>query len=181
MKGKYVTRYKCRERPREEWLAVPVDLTDAGLSASTVNLAREAAKDRYRKPSAAGRFWQLRRIIRCGECESILSPRTVTRKRADGTTARNHYHQCRRRYNTGPRDCDHTTSYPAAALEEAIWQAIHGLISDPERLRRQWEAQVERERRELLRGDPDSYFNWSAYTTYAPGRRTGAGSTRRSD
>jgi hypothetical protein len=33
MKGKYVTRYKCRERPREEWLVVPVDINDAGLSA----------------------------------------------------------------------------------------------------------------------------------------------------
>jgi site-specific DNA recombinase len=156
MKGKYVTHYKSRERPREEWLAVPVDLTDAGLSASTVDRAREAAKDRYRKPSAAaGRFWQLRGIVCCGQCGSILSPHTVTRKRADGTTARNHYHQCRRHFNTGPRDCDHTTSYPAAALEEAIWQAVHDLISDPERLVRQWEAEVERKRRELLRGDPD--------------------------
>jgi hypothetical protein len=51
------SRYKARERPREEWLTVPVDIADAGLSAITVDCAREAAKDRYRKPSgAAGRF-----------------------------------------------------------------------------------------------------------------------------
>jgi Recombinase zinc beta ribbon domain len=136
-------------------LAVPVDLTDTGLSASTVDRAREAAKDRYRKPSAAGRYWQLRGIVCCSECGSILSPHTVTRKRADGATARNHYHQCRRHFNTDPRVCDHTISYPAAAPEEAIWQAIHGLISDSERLRRQWEAEVERKRQELLRRDPD--------------------------
>jgi hypothetical protein len=131
-------------------------VTDAGLSASTVDRAREAAKDRYRKPSgAAGRFWQLRGIARCGECGSVLSPHYVSRTRADGTKAHNFYYQCRRHYNTGPRDCDHTTSYPASALEEAIWQAIYGLISNPERLRRQWKAEVERKRRELLRGDPD--------------------------
>jgi hypothetical protein len=84
-----------------------------------------------------------------------MSPHTVQRTRVDGTKAHNFYYQCRRRYNNGPRDCDHTTSYPTAALEEAIWQAIHSLISDSERLRRQWEAEVERKRRELLRGDPD--------------------------
>lgn len=154
-KGRYVPRYKSRERPREEWLTVPVDITGAGLSAGTVDRAREAAKDRYRKPSrAAGRFWQLRGIARCGECGSVLTPLPVPRKRADGTKAHNFYYQCRRRYNNGPRDCDHTTSYPAAVLEETVWEAVYGLLSDPERLVRQWQAHIDHERERLLRGEP---------------------------
>jgi hypothetical protein len=83
-----------------------------------------------------------------------MSPHTVQRTRADGTKAHNFYYQCRRRYNNGPRDCDHTTSYPANVLEETVWEAIYGLLSDPERLVRQWQAHVDRERERLLRGDP---------------------------
>ena len=153
-KGDYIPRYKIRERPREEWLAVPVDVTDAGLSADTVDRAREAAKDRSRKPSRAGRrFWQLRGIAYCGECGSVLSPHTISRRRADGSRAQNFYYQCRRRYNTGPRDCEHTRSYPAGVLEETVWDTVYRLISNPHRLLRQYEEHIERERQEL-RLDP---------------------------
>ncbi len=44
--------------------------------------------------------------------------------------------------------------YRAAELEETIWSAVHGLISNPDRLRRQHERARERARREM-RGDPD--------------------------
>jgi hypothetical protein len=44
---------------------------------------------------------------------------------------------------------------PAAQLEEAVWQAIYDLLSDPQRIKRQWKAHVEREWRKLLRGYPD--------------------------
>jgi hypothetical protein len=153
-KGDYVPRYKIRERPREEWLAVPVDVTDAGLSADTVDRAREAAKDRYRKPSrAGGRFWQLRGIAYCGACGSVLSPHTVSRTRADGSRAQNYYYQCRRHYNTGPRDCEHARSYPAGVLEETAWDTVYRLISNSHRLLRQYEEHIERERQEL-RLDP---------------------------
>jgi hypothetical protein len=153
-KRRFVTRYGYKERPRREWLVVPVDITDAGLAAGTVDRAREAAKVRYRKPSgAAGRFWQLRGIAYCGECGSVLSPHYVTGTRADGSKTRIHYHQCRRRYNTGPKDCDHTTSYRAEILEKTIWEAVYGLLSDPERLKRQYREHIDREREQLLRGD----------------------------
>jgi site-specific DNA recombinase len=152
----FVKRHRYRLRPRSEWLVVPVDVTEAGLSAATVDRAREAAKDRYRKPSkAAGRFWELRGIVRCAECGSVLSPHTTTRKRADGTTARSHYHQCRRRYNNGSRDCDHTTSYPAAELEASVWQGAQMLLEDPHRLQAAYEKELERKRREARGMDPE--------------------------
>lgn len=153
---KFVTRYSAELRPRDEWLIVPVDVTDAGLSRAVVDRAREAARDRYREPSgAAGRFWQLRGVAKCGECGSVLSPHTVTRRRKDGTVARTSYYQCRARYNNGARrDCGHTRSYPAPAMEMGVWEAVYGLLSDPDRLKRQHDAHVERLRREM-RGDPD--------------------------
>lgn len=153
--GGIVTRYSSEPRPREEWIVVPVDITDAGLSRAVVDRAREGARDRYREPSGASdRTWQVRGIAKCVECGSVLSPHTVTRPRKNGTVARNAYYQCRRRYNNGPTTCDHTTSYPAAVLEQAVWEAILSVISDPDRLRRQHDQYVERVRREM-RGDPD--------------------------
>jgi hypothetical protein len=152
---RYVTRYSSELRPREQWLTIPVDITDAGLSRATVDRARELAKDRYKKPSrAADRFWQLRGIARCGECGSVLSPHTVTRKRQDGTRVRTPYYQCRRYFNNGRRNCSHTRSYPAAQLEATVWYEILVLLSDPARLRRQAEGYIARRRQEIC-GDPD--------------------------
>lgn len=144
-----------KRRDREEWLSVPVDITGAGLTVAMVDRGREVAKSRYTKPSqAAARFWQLRGIVFCGECGSILSPHQVTATRADGRKVRTPYYQCRRKWSSGTKDCDHTKSYPTAALEEAIWKEVFALISDPERLFRGHAKAIERRKREM-RGDPD--------------------------
>lgn len=146
-----VTHYPTKLNPREQWLAVPVDITDAGLDRGQNERARERAKDRYRKPSnAAGRFWQLRGVVYCGECGAVLSPQTVGRTRKDGSKRTNFYYQCRRHFNTGPRDCDHTRSYPAPVLEQTIWEAVYDLLGDPERLKRQHKLKLEEKRREML-------------------------------
>jgi site-specific DNA recombinase len=153
--AEYRTRYSAEQRPREEWLRVPVDVTDTGLSAALVDRAREAAKNRYRKPSgAAGRFWQLRGIVRCAECGSIQSPHTVKARRKDGTMRVNFYYQCRRKFNGGHPTCDHTRSYPAAPLEESIWERMQELLSDPKRLLRAYRKEIEGQY-EGERGDPD--------------------------
>lgn len=150
-----VTHYPTKLNPREEWLAVPVDVTGAGLDRAQIERARERAKDRYRKPSnAAGRFWQLRGIAKCGECGAVLSPQTVGRTRADGSKPKNFYYQCRRKFNTGPKTCDHTRSYPAVGMEELIWESTQGLLRHPERLQKAYEEEIERKKRSLLR-DPE--------------------------
>lgn len=83
-----------------------------------------------------------------------MSPHTVARRRADGTTARTFYYQCGRRYSNGPRACDHTRSYPAATLEESAREAAQTLLSEPKRLQSAYEKEIERKRRKM-RGDPD--------------------------
>ncbi|MDQ3302828.1 MAG: recombinase zinc beta ribbon domain-containing protein [Actinomycetota bacterium] len=152
---RFVKRYSAAENPREQWLSVPVDITEAGLDRGRIERARERSKDRYRKPSnAAGRFWQLRGIAKCGECGAVLSPQTVGRTRADGSKPKNFYYQCRRKFNTGPKTCDHTRSYPAAGMEELIWESTQGLLRHPERLQKAYEEEIERKKRSLLR-DPE--------------------------
>ncbi len=44
--------------------------------------------------------------------------------------------------------------YRAVELEEQVWSFVHGLLTDPERLRAGLEAMIE-EKRKALRGDPD--------------------------
>lgn len=155
-KDAFVTRSTSKDRPPEEWLYVPIDVTHTGLSRATVDRAREMVKARYRKPSkAGGRSWQLKSVLRCGECGAAISPHTSKRKLKDGTVRpANFYYVCRAKYNDSPRDCGHTTSYPAASLEERVWGAVFGILSEPDSLRKQHERHMSRLREEL-RGDPD--------------------------
>jgi len=152
----YRTRHSAKVRPREEWLVVPVDITDSGLDRATVDRAREQAKDRYREPSnAAGRFWELRGLARCAECGAVLSPHTVRRYLKDGTPAKSsHYYQCRSKYNDSPRDCDHTRSYPAEKLEAEVWNVVGESLRDPEAIAAQYDTLIRR-MRQYLRQDPE--------------------------
>lgn len=95
--------YSAEVRPEEEWLRVPVDITEARVERSWVDGARDRLRKRRTMPAKeALRYWTLRGIVRCPECGSVLSPTWVSRKRADGSTARNFYYTCRRRFNNSP-------------------------------------------------------------------------------
>jgi hypothetical protein len=64
----YRKRKKVLDKPRNEWIAVPVP--DAGLPRDLVDAARSAIRDN-RGPSSAGRrFWELSGgILYCGCCD----------------------------------------------------------------------------------------------------------------
>ncbi len=59
------------------------------------------------------------------------------------------YYRCKQRYGHGARDCTNTRSYPAAVLEEVVWQAVYSIVSDTERLKRQWQEHIDRQIRRL--------------------------------
>jgi hypothetical protein len=147
-------RYSAEVRPEEEWLRVPVDITDARIERAWVDGARDRLKQRRAKPSnAAGRFWPLRGLLLCPDCGSVLSPQTVTGKRADGSTARNFYYTCRRRFNNSPRDCSQTKHHPAEALEAEVWGFVAGKLSNPREIVAGLDARIEQERAKMG-GDP---------------------------
>lgn len=151
--------YSAEVRPEEEWLRVPVDITDARIERGWVDGARDRLKQRRVKPSkAAGRLWPLRGLLRCPDCGSVLSPQTVTRKRADGSTARNWYYVCRRRFNNSPRDCKQTKHYPAEALEAEVWGFTVGKLSNPREIVAGLDKRIEQERAKLG-GDPSREEN----------------------
>ncbi len=132
-------------RPREEWVAVPVALEGSGLSQALVDAAREVMHGnlRRRPPATAGRrFWQLSGgIARCDVCGNGFSPNSAGRGRV--------YYRCFTRYISGVEACTNNRHMAAPALEEAVWQAVLHLISDPHRLLRQYREHVESQKRQV--------------------------------
>jgi site-specific DNA recombinase len=152
--GGYRDRYETVHRPREEWSAVAVDLTDAGLERELVEAARERMEQNERRPpsNVGQRFWELSGgVARCAVCGSVLSPQAHRRRSGNGFRF---YYTCRQRYGNGPRHCTNTRSNPAVSLEEAVWEVVHGLLSDPGRLQEAYEKEIERTKRQH-RGDPE--------------------------
>jgi len=151
--GAIRNRVENIDRPREEWVVVPVSLVDAGLSRPLADAAGEVLAEnlRRRTPStAARRFWQLSGgIARCDVCGNGFSPHTVNQQGKIRT-----YYRCFTRFNSGLDACSNGRYMQAPALEWAVWNAVYRLISDPHRLLRQYREHVEHQKRQV-RGDPD--------------------------
>ena len=90
-KGHYV------QRPKEEWVAVPVP--DSGIPREWVDVAREALKGNSVPSSAGRRVWELSGgIIKCSECGRNMMIHSVLAARAKG---RRFYYRCRSRTRDG--------------------------------------------------------------------------------
>jgi DNA invertase Pin-like site-specific DNA recombinase len=113
-KSRFVGRGKEREvyeAPREEWTAIPVDLTGSGLDRAIVDRAREQIGSNKPSSKLDSRFWQLSGsgILRCAECGRSMT----TDKRAK-QSGYNFYYRCR----PSSRDvCPNKKSHPAEDLE----------------------------------------------------------------
>jgi len=62
------------------------------------------------------------------------------------------YYQCATRRQVGKHACSFSRANNAKKAEAAVWDAISALLTDPESLRRDLEAMIEREKE--TRGDP---------------------------
>lgn len=138
------------EKPRSEWVAVPV--SDAGIARDTVFAARRRVKQNRKTSSAGGRFWELSGgIVFCAECGMRLLQDRRSRSRG---APYYHYYRCQTRRRHGEEAYPNGKSYPAEKLEGAVWDLVSGLMSDPERLRCDLEWMVELERG-AVRGNPE--------------------------
>jgi site-specific DNA recombinase len=141
-------RYEKTPRPKEEWIGVPIPLSGAQLSRANVDAACGRISDNTRRPPStmAERFWQLASgIVYCKECGSVLSPKA--RRRSSGKV--DTWYGCRRPYNGGPVGCEHRRSYRAYPLEEAVWKHIERFLSDPERVKAEYDRHIARHRAQL--------------------------------
>lgn len=145
----YRYAYKTLEKPREEWVPIPVP--DSGIPREWVDRAR-AAIEHNRRPSSAGlRFWELSGgILRCASCERAMQSTSIP-----STTGKvHHYYRCPRRVRDGKAGCENGKNPRADHAEPLVWEMVSGLLKDPERLRIGLEAMIER-KSGLLRGNPE--------------------------
>jgi site-specific DNA recombinase len=148
---RYVTRTRYTEKPREEWIAVPVP--GAGVPKEDVERAREALQNNEKCSSAGRRFWELSGgIFRCAQCGRALVAVT-TLKGPKGRRRRMFYYMCATRRQRGKHACSFSKSMNAQKAETAVWDAVSALLTDPKSLEADLEAMIEREKE--TRDDPE--------------------------
>jgi site-specific DNA recombinase len=148
--GSYYWKQGIRERPRSEWVAVPVP--DSGIPREHVDAAREAIKDNAPTPEAGYRYWELAGVMVCGVCGRRMSK--TRRMKGRGYEGYYHYYYCDTRNEKGRDACPQLKGFRAEPLEAEVWTLVRSLLEEPEKLRIGLDAMVEEARRET-RGDPE--------------------------
>jgi len=150
---RYRREARFTEKPRDEWIAVPVPY--AGIPREVVDAAQAAIKDNRRPSSAGRRFWELSGgVLRCSICGHSMATRSI---RANAGTFFHHYYYCRNHRNNrnGAPACTNRKNLRALDLEGRVWDLLSGLLKDPERLRAGLDEMIEAERAGM-RGDPEA-------------------------
>jgi site-specific DNA recombinase len=127
---RYVRRSTTIQKPREEWIAIPVP--DAGIPREWVDRAREAVSDNVKFSRAGGRFWELSGLMKCSKCGRGMlgnSPPNASRKKIY------HYYRCRTRHMEGTGACSMWKNIRAGEAERAVWSFVSNLLLNPDALR----------------------------------------------
>src|SRR5215207_1741930 len=106
-------RHVKQERPRSEWIAVPIE--DAGIPPAWVEAARDKVKNNVRPSNAGRRLWMLKGYAYCA-CGSSLRPFTVTPRR----DKLHFYYVCGKQRRHGAGTCPFAKYYAAGDLEERV-------------------------------------------------------------
>jgi hypothetical protein len=142
---------KVFDKPRAEWIAVPVP--ESGIPREWVDAARAAIKDNQRQSANGDRFWELSGgILYCAECGCRMTVHATL----DSRNGRRYgYYRCPKRGRHGVQKvCINGKHHRAAEAEAAVWDLVPGLLKDPERVRAGLDEMIEQERAGM-RGDPD--------------------------
>ena len=86
-------RRKVEAVPREQWVAIPLDLSGSGLEREQVERARASIADNRATARVGDRFWELSRgFLFCAECGRVMAA-DARRERGRGTA--HFYYRCR--------------------------------------------------------------------------------------
>ena len=143
----YRRRRTTTERPREEWIAVPVP---ANMPAAVVEAARQRIEEnRTQEKKYLAREWELRGLLRC-PCGAGMRTQTTN----PHNKGHYFYYSCsRRRKFRKMCDC-RQPSIRAGAVEPVVWEFVRGMLLDPARIRAGMEKMIAAER-EVSKWAPD--------------------------
>ncbi len=137
--NKYRKRRKSSkvERPREEWIGVPVpQIIEREQWEAAQRLLKKNARTSPRNNKE--NQYMLRGLVICGLCGS-MAPGNVSNKKA--------YYSCgakrNKNFTTKPHD-DQRVIAEHKNLDNAVWQGLTELLYDPEQLQAQVESRLER-------------------------------------
>jgi len=141
-------KYKCKfvERPRHEWIAVPIPVLP-GLDRATVERARSQISGNVRPASSGTRGWELSGgLLYCSHCGRRMRGHNAQTRGKGGVKRPIFYYVCPRKLPA----CENRY-HRAEDLEETVMEAVSTLLSHPTAPFRQIEEKLEAERR--LAGD----------------------------
>jgi hypothetical protein len=146
---RYRRMRKAVEKPREEWVAVPVP--DSRIAREVVDAARSGIKDNKPTSSAGDRYWELSGgILVCAGCGRSMTP--DTKRRHSDANKWHIYYRCSGRH--GIEACTIRPNVRAKEAEAEVWKLISDYLKNPDRIREGLDQMIEEERRGT-RGDPE--------------------------
>ena len=143
----YRRRRTTKERPREEWIAVPVP---AHIPAAVVEAARQRiGENRTPERKYLTREWELRGLLRC-PCGAGMRTQTTN----PHNKGHYFYYSCSRRRKLRKMGDCRQPSIRAGDVEPLVWEFVRGLLLDPERIRAGMGRMIAMER-ETSKGSPE--------------------------
>lgn len=149
-------RQLTRERPREEWVAIPVP--SSRVPRAQVEAARATVKNNRSFSASCKRDWELLGgILVCGECGRRARSNTAV-SRSKSTYF---YYVCGRVQEDGKEACINNSYHRAKFVEDAVAEHVWScLLRDPEKLSEHMDAAIESEAQSFR--DPErSYRSWA--------------------
>jgi site-specific DNA recombinase len=148
---RYVRRSTTTQKPRKEWIAVPVP--DAGIPREWVDAARMAISENAKFSHAGGRYWELSGLMRCSRCGCRMLGNSST---AGSRSKTYHHYRCRTRHLKGKGACSMSRSIRAGEAEYAVWSFVSSLLLNPQALREGFDEMMRRERVGDHGGNPEA-------------------------
>lgn len=144
--SKKTPKYTVAERPRNEWIEVPVPpLIDEALFRRVQQRLQENRRFSKRRLKQEGVFL-LKGLMKCGLCGYAYIGETRIDRRRDGQEYAYHYYLCSMRMAPLPgavRTRCSNQRLRVAGVNDAVWTAVRDLLLDSDTLARELAAWVE--------------------------------------
>jgi site-specific DNA recombinase len=163
--GDFKRKYRPIDKPREEWIGVPVP--DSGIPPELVDAARTRI-GKNKAPSKNGRrFWELSgNVVRCAECGYVMG------STSSGTPTNDYYYyRCRSKYNV-KSNCTNGRGVRADILEKDVWETVASVLIHPDLLRAGLQKMVESERKLLATEPAKQIARWAEQVERAKIKRS---------
>ncbi|MFQ5853466.1 MAG: recombinase family protein [Candidatus Binatia bacterium] len=128
--GQKRQRFKCRWRPKEEWIAISVPpIVDLGTFQKAASRVRENQAFSARNLREGG--YLLRKLVRCGHCGASCSAQT-SKQTYQGQVHSSHYYSCLRTTSGFLKQerCSQRR-IRANVLDEWVWEEVSTRLQDP--------------------------------------------------